>query len=278
MNDRVEFLGLSFDNLTLAEALERIERFIRDGTPRKIFTPNVALLMWARRDESLRQVYRTCDLVTVDGMAIYYAMRLLGIPIKESVSASLLFFPLLDLAQQKGYGVFLLGAKPDVVQEAVQRLQMQFPRLRIVGWHHGYFDLKAADPIVDLIRQARPDILLLGMSSPLKERFVEKYLSTMQVPVSIGVGGMFDIAAGRARFASPLVRKLCLEWLYRLVQEPRRMWKRYLTTNPAFILLVLRELLRRKRPTLFPRWEDHPDGQEPHKSMAKCKATDREQT
>jgi N-acetylglucosaminyldiphosphoundecaprenol N-acetyl-beta-D-mannosaminyltransferase len=243
---RVEFLGLRFDDLSLAEALDTIEGFVRERTPRKIFTPNVALLMWSRKDPFLRRVYRSCDVVTVDGMAIYYALHLLGDPVQVCLSASLIFHPLLGLAQARGYRVYLLGAKEPILRQAVDNLGRQFPGLRIVGAHDGYFDVDDAGAVVAEIRRARPDILLLGMSTPLKERFAERYLEEMGVPVTVGVGGMFDIAAGVARFAPPWIRKLCLEWLYRLVQEPRRLWRRYLTTNFAFLWLVQRELVRRR--------------------------------
>jgi N-acetylglucosaminyldiphosphoundecaprenol N-acetyl-beta-D-mannosaminyltransferase len=246
MSDRVEFLGLCFDQLTLGEVLGRIELFVRERTPRKIFTPNVALLIWSRKDRFLRNVYRSCDIVTVDGMAIYYALHLIGTPVKESLSASLMFFPLLGLAQERGWGVYLLGAKEPVLQAAVRNLKQRFPSLRIVGARNGYFDADNPSDVVCDIRRAAPDILLLGMSTPMKERFAAEHLEEMNVPVTLGVGGMFDIAAGLAKFAPRWIRILCLEWLYRLVQEPRRMWRRYLTTNVAFLWLLQKELIRRR--------------------------------
>ena len=246
MNEKVEFLGLPFDDLSVEEALDRIEEFIDEGVPRKIFTPNVFLLLAAREDGFLRSVYRSCDMLTVDGMAIFYALRLLGTPVKASASASLFFYPLLERARQKGHGVYLLGAREEIVREAVERIEAQYEGIRIVGWHNGYFDVNDASEIVEDIRRAKPDVLLVGMSSPLKERFVVNYLHEMNVPVSLGVGGMLDIAAGRAQFAPNWIRKLCLEWLYRLVQEPKRMWRRYATTNPVFCWLVLKELVKRQ--------------------------------
>lgn len=245
--ERIEILGLPFDNLDMAEALQRIEEFIENRAPTKIFTPNVALLVWARSDPFLKKVYESCDMVTVDGMAIYYASRILGTPLKESLSASLLFFPLLGICQEKGYGVYLVGAQNDVVNDAAKELQKQYPDLRILGLHHGYFDME--DPPAELIKDIqdkRPDVLFVGMSTPYKERFVESNIQRMNVPVSLGVGGMFDIAAGRAHFAPEWIRKLCLEWLYRLLQEPRRMWRRYLTTNSVFLWLLVREIVRRR--------------------------------
>lgn len=246
MTEKVEILGLSFDNLTMQEALATIGQFIQERRPRKIFTPNVQLLIWSRKDPFLHKVYQSCDLLTVDGMAIYYASKLLGTPFKASLSASLMFIPLLKIAEQKGYRVYLVGAKDAVVRKAVDNIKNDYPRINIVGWHHGYFDVTAPGELISDIKTKRPDILLIGMTSPMKELLVETNLLEMNVPVSLGVGGMFDIAAGEADFAPDWIRKICLEWFYRLVQEPRRMWRRYLYSNSVFVWLILKELVCRR--------------------------------
>ncbi len=242
---RISFLGLEFDNVDMKEALSRIEQFIQLKKPSHIFTPNVALLVWARKDPFLRHAYNSCDLLTVDGMAIYYALRLVGTPVKESLSASVLFHPLLRLSQEKEYKIYMVGAREEVVKKAVHNLGEEFPGLRIVGHHHGFFDTAAPpEELIRDIREKEPDIMLVGMSSPHKERFITVGMQNLCVPVSLAVGGMFDIAAGEAKFAPVWIRKLCLEWLYRLAQEPRRMWKRYLTTNSVFLWLLLRVVIK----------------------------------
>ena len=209
-----------------------------------MWTPNVAVLVESRQDESLRTAWESADLVTVDGMAIYYSSHLLGTPVPEAVSASLLFFELLALARDKGLSVFLLGAEDEVVRAASAWAAATYRPLRIAGVHHGYFEPDRAGEVAELIRRSAPDILLVGMSSPLKERFVQAHRDAMGVPVTLGVGGMFDIAAGRCRLAPKLVRKMCLEWLWRLAQEPRRLWRRYAVTNTVFLGLLLREIAR----------------------------------
>ncbi len=246
-DNRVPFLGLNFDNLDLPGALARIEQFIAERKPRMIFTPNVALLVWSRSDAFLKKTYTRCDMVTVDGMAIYYAMKILGSPLKESLSASVMFYPLFELSQEKRYKIFMVGARESVIATAVANLRTQYPDARIVGFHHGYFDME--NPPAELVReiqQTEPDILMIGMATPYKEQFVVSNLAEMNVPVSLGVGGMFDIAAGEAHFAPVWIRKLALEWLYRLLQEPRRMWKRYLTTNSVFVCLFIVEFIKRR--------------------------------
>lgn len=247
MNDRIPFLGLNFDNLDLDEALSRLESYIAERTPRKIFTPNVALLVWSRHDPFLRDTYNSCDMVTVDGMVLYYALRILGTPLKASLSASLMFYPLFRLSQEKGYRIYMVGAQRDTLTKAVANLNEQFPGADIVGSHHGYFDMEhPPQELLDDIKRSQPDILMLGMATPYKEKFVQSNMADMNVPVSLGVGGMFDIAAGETHFAPIWIRKLALEWLYRLLQDPRRMWKRYLTTNTVFIALFLKEFVTKR--------------------------------
>jgi len=246
MRDRVDFLGLSFDRVSLDEALARIEEFIQEGTPHKVFCPNVALLIWSRRDEELRRVYETCDLLPADGMGIYYASRLLGDPVPEMVSAVILFFKLIERAAEKGYRLYLFGTKQEILEKAVDNLRRQYPTLNIVGHRNGYFTPEDEPQIVQEIARVHPDILFLGMSSPLKERFVERNLKQMGVPVCLGVGGSFDVAAGVYKLAPEWMKKLALEWFYRLMQEPRRLWKRYLTTNTVFVVLVLKAFVTRR--------------------------------
>jgi len=246
MGDKVNILGLPFDRITMNQALAVIEEFIQEGKPHKIFCPNVSLLIWARRDGSLRKIYETCDLLPVDGMGITYASRLLGDPLPEKVSAVILFFRLIEISAKKGYKIFLFGAKQEILEKAIYNLKQQYPDLNIVGYRNGYFNRTEEKIIAQEIAKARPDILFVGMSSPLKEYFVERYLKEMNVPVSLGVGGSFDIAAGVYKLEPDWMSKAALAWFYRLIQEPRRMWKRYLTTNTIFLFLVLKELISRR--------------------------------
>jgi len=242
---KIDFLGYTLDNLSLEEALSRIEQFIQEGKPRMVFGLNAALFVWSLSDEHLQRVYQASDLLTADSMGIYYASRLLGQRVRGPVSAVSLFFRLIEEASIKGYRIYLLGGREEVVRKAVENLRAERPGLNIVGWHHGYFDLKNNEQVVASIRKAKPDILFVGMSTPLKERFISKNLEKMKVPVCIGVGGSFDIAAGLYKRAPRWVSRLCLEWLYRLIQEPGRLWKRYATTNAVFIYVVLKASLRR---------------------------------
>ncbi len=141
-----------------------------------------------------------------------------------------------------------MGAKPEVVEKAVENLQKNYPGIRIAGYHDGYFDPDHAPQIAKAIQEAKPDCLFVGMSTPLKEQFLQKYIPEMDVPISLGVGGGIDILAGRYRWAPAWIRKLGLAWFYRLWCEPRRMWKRYLTTNTIFLWLFCKALIKKAFP------------------------------
>lgn len=241
-SSQIHLLGVRFDNLTTVEAADRIEEFIRDRQPVKVLSRNAAIRVIEDRNPVLRQFYATSDLVTVDGMAFVYLGRLLGHPFKEMTGGPSLWYELLRRAALRGYRIFLLGAREDTLKKAVARLCQQRPGLRIVGYQHGYFKPEEEDPIVEAIRQSNADILMVGMSSPMKERFLERNLDRLGVPACIGVGGAIDVFAGLYQLAPAWIRKACLEWLYRVWQEPRRLARRYLVSNTRFLLLVLREL------------------------------------
>jgi N-acetylglucosaminyldiphosphoundecaprenol N-acetyl-beta-D-mannosaminyltransferase len=153
-------------------------------------------------------------------------------------------YRLLERASEKGYRVFFFGAKEEVLQRVLEVVHKQYTGVQIAGSHHGYFTAAEELAIVNKIRVAEPDILLVAFGTPKKELWVKRYLSATGVPVIHGVGGSFDVMAGVVRRAPFWMQRSGLEWFFRLLQEPRRMWRRYLITNTLFVLLVLREWLR----------------------------------
>jgi len=235
-------LGVRFDNLTTVEAADQIECFIHEGRPRMILARNAAIRVMEDQDFSLHHIYETSDLVTVDGMAFVYLGRLFGRPFKEMTGGPALWYELLRRAALKGYRIFFLGGREDILRKAVARLQEQYPDLQVVGCHNGYFKAEEEDEIVETIRQSRAQILMVGMSPPMKERFLEKHLNRMDVPASIGIGGAIDLFAGVCTLAPSWMRILCLEWLYRVWQEPRRLLRRYVVSNTRFLLLVIKQV------------------------------------
>jgi len=240
--DSIHLLGVRFHNLTTHEAANQIEEFIRDGRPRMILARNAAIRVMEDQDPWLQRLYHTSDLVTVDGMAFIYLGRLLGYPFKEMTGGPSLWYEVLRRAALRDYRVFLLGAEEETLRRAVAKLRQQCPGLQIVGWQNGYFRPEEEDRVVDAIQQLRPHILMVGMSSPMKERFLESNAQRLGVPACIGIGGAIDIFAGVHKLAPSWMRKACLEWAYRVWQEPRRLLKRYLISNARFVLLVLEYL------------------------------------
>ncbi|MFH1778278.1 MAG: WecB/TagA/CpsF family glycosyltransferase [Candidatus Omnitrophota bacterium] len=241
--DRFKFIGLDFHNYTLGEAISKLEEFIRTGTPHAVFTPTAELIVRAYEDPNLKGIYNHTDLLTIDSFVVYYAARMCRKPVKEPVSAVRLMFNFLPVAQKKGYRLYLLGAKEEIITLTVEKLKTAYPGINIIGWHNGYFDFDNPKDVIHDIQNKKPDVLFVAMSSPLKENFITKNLEILNIPVSIGVGGSFDIIAGKAKLAPPWISRIGFEWFYRLVQEPGRLWRRYLVTNTKFLQLLLQELV-----------------------------------
>lgn len=242
----VILLGCRIDALTFTETLNEIDRLVQAGTPVQHCVVNASKIVLMQKDHRLRKIVSACPLVNADGQAVVWAAHALGLALPERVTGVDLFVSLLGLAEERGYGVYFLGAARDVVEATVQQACVKHPGLRVSGWHDGFWD-PASEDVTALVREACPDILFVGMPSPGKEYWLADNLERMAVPFSMGVGGSFDIYAGKLRRAPRLMQRSGLEWFYRLAQEPRRMWRRYLVGNAAFLRLVVRELLSRRR-------------------------------
>jgi N-acetylglucosaminyldiphosphoundecaprenol N-acetyl-beta-D-mannosaminyltransferase len=250
--------GVPIHAMTMSQTLDVCEQAIRLRKPLMIGVVNAAKIVNMRRTPILGQAVLQSDLVLADGMAIVWASRLLRHPLPERVAGIDLFERLLQLANRQGFSVYLLGATQNVMDRLVARITRQYPNLRIVGSRDGYFKDEEHEQIATHIRDAKPDMLFLGMTSPKKEVFLARWSAYMQVAVCHGVGGSFDVLSGQTKRAPATWQKLGLEWLYRVVQEPRRMWRRYLVTNTLFLWLLLREFFH-ATPPLVPQANDGTD-------------------
>lgn len=208
---------------------------------------NAAKLVALRDDPALAEAVRGCDLITADGQAVVWASRLLRDPLPERVAGIDLMYRLLALAEDRGHGVFILGAHQAVLEEAVEKLRGMHPRLQLCGYRHGYFDDDEAAAVAADVRDSGADLLLVAISSPRKEEFLARYREVMDLPLVMGVGGSIDVVAGRTRRAPRWAQRAGLEWLFRLAQEPRRLLKRYAWTNARFLWAVGAQLLTRRR-------------------------------
>jgi N-acetylglucosaminyldiphosphoundecaprenol N-acetyl-beta-D-mannosaminyltransferase len=245
---RVVVCGCEIDRVDLDEAIAVCEDAIKSRRFVQHMAINVAKLVAMRRDQRLREGIAQCELVTADGQPVVWASRLLGDPLPSRVPGIDLMERLLALAAERGYRVYILGAEREILERAVARMRSEHPMLQLAGYRDGYYDDADEPGIARSIRTARPDILFVAMSSPRKEFFLARYRERLEVPFVMGVGGAIDVYAGLRRRAPVLWQKLGLEWLFRLLQEPRRLGRRYLATNTQFVGLLLREVLFRSRP------------------------------
>ena len=241
-NNRVRILGCEIDNLSMQETLDEIERMIDSDEYHQHVVVNVDKIVKANRNPELKQVINSCSLINVDGMPVVWASRLLGKPLKERVTGVDLFCNLIELSEKRRWRVFLLGAQEEVVRKVVAVLKDKYPLLDIVGYRNGYWSDDEEQSIVEFVRDKKPDLLFVAISSPKKERFLGLHQPFMKVPFSMGVGGTFDVVAGITRRAPRWMQNTGLEWFYRFLQEPRRMFHRYFVEDVYFFWLLAKEL------------------------------------
>lgn len=243
--DRAELLGCRIDRLDMQATVERCIDLIHRGEFTQHVSINAAKLVAMHRDPELRAIVDSCEIINADGQAVVWASRLLGDPLPERVAGVDLMGALVERAERDGLGIYILGAKADVLETAVARLRERHPDLIVSGYRDGYFSDEESAQVAEEIRASGAHMLFVAMSSPKKEYWLGEYGPHLDVPFVMGVGGSVDVIAGITRRAPRIWQRLGIEWLYRLLQEPRRMFRRYLTTNVAFIGLVTRGMLAR---------------------------------
>lgn len=244
---RRDLFGLPLDALTLGETVTLCMDAVEAGDQLEVGVVNAAKVVKLRRDPALRDAILGCDLIVADGQSVVWASRVLRRPLPERVAGIDLFQRLLYTAEIQGRSVYLLGARPEVLERTIARIRAQHPGLKIAGSHHGYYPDDEAPSVADDINASGADLLFLGMTSPKKEIFTAMYGARSGAKVVHGVGGSFDVLAGVVRRAPRAWQRMGCEWLYRALQEPRRLGRRYLTTNVAFAGLVAREWMRTLR-------------------------------
>jgi N-acetylglucosaminyldiphosphoundecaprenol N-acetyl-beta-D-mannosaminyltransferase len=217
---------------------------------RILLTANASHLVALQDDPALRQAADAADLVTPDGMSLVWAARLLGAPMPERVTGIDLLQALLAEAPARGLRVFLLGAKPAVIEGFVAQCRRDYPGLEIAGWRDGYFKPAEHEAVVRQIAESQADMLFVAMPSPFKDVWCERHRDRLGVKLIMGVGGAFDVLAGLVPRAPGWMQAAGLEWAWRLWLEPRRLWRRYLVGNSRFLWLVARERLRRRQPAV----------------------------
>lgn len=246
MNQRIKMMGCHIDNLSMEETLKVIETFIKSGLPHQHVVVNVDKLVKASRDEQLRRIINECALVNVDGMPVVWASRLLGKTLKERVAGVDLFEALMCRAAKMGWRVYLLGAREEVISKVKYIYEQKYPGMIVAGYRNGYWKQEEESAVVNDIKLAKADLLFVAISSPKKEQFLGQYLAEMKIPFAMGVGGTLDVAVGNIKRAPLWMQKSGLEWFYRFLQEPRRMFKRYFIDDLVFFQLLTKEFFAKQ--------------------------------
>lgn len=247
MRKLIIMMGIPIDDLSMSEVLDRLELFIArgraTGKSHQVATVNADFVVKAMRDPELRYLLQEADLATADGMPLVWGARLLGVNLPGRVTGADLIPALATRAAEQGYSMYLLGAGPGVAQRAAEVLQAENPGLQLAGCQSPpYGSILEMDPaILAEIKASRPDILLVAFGNPKQEKWIGMYGAQLGVPVMIGVGGTLDFLAGNVRRAPDWMQQAGLEWLYRLLQEPRRMWKRYVADLLGFSIFFSRQ-------------------------------------
>ena len=243
----LEVLGVPFAQLSPEEAIAEAERLFEDPDPKWIAVENVHAVNLATGDPAHRDVLRRADLVLNDGKGTLLAGRLLGKPFPADLNGNYFTPLLLDCAASRGWSTFLLGAAPGIVERAADLLSARHPGLKIVGTHNGFIPDDGHEEVAAQIREAGTELLLVGMGMPRQEQWVDRYVEATGVRLASTVGAFYDFQVGEVPRAPQWMNRLGLEWLFRLVTEPRRLWKRYLIGNPLFVFRVLRQRLGTRR-------------------------------
>lgn len=236
---KVSIYGIPFSKLNMEDTVKLLVDHIDDGRSIQVITANPIMVMAALENDKNMAVMKQADLIVPDGTGIVWAANKFGDPVVERVTGFDLLHELMKAGEKRKWKVYLLGAASDVVQAAAERLQEQYPSISIVGYRDGFFKSDEDEDVVEQVRAANPDLLFVARGADTQEPWIAKYRHQLEVPLMMGVGGSFDVISGKAKRAPKLVQKLRIEWLYRLVKEPKRFMR--MLALPKFAWKVMRD-------------------------------------
>lgn len=240
MVNRIQILGINIDPLTMAETVEKVDRIIIEKTPLHLMGVNADKINQCHSDEVIKKIVNESGIINADGASVVLAGRFLGQSIPERVAGIDLMQELLNLSNRKGYSVYFLGAKEEVLQDMLSIFKETYPQLKVVGFRNGYFTEHDEEAIQEAIRVKNPDLVFVGITSPKKEYLIQKFMDNGLQSVFMGVGGSFDVLSGHIKRAPLWMQKAHLEWLFRVANEPKRLFKRYFVGNATFVKKVLK--------------------------------------
>lgn len=245
---RVNICGVKIDNYSFNDVIERITNHAMKGViPSYVVTPNAQHVLSLQRDADFRNIYEKAFLAVPDGVSLLWSAKFLQTPLNGRVNGTDLFEELSAVAERKGLKIFLLGGRPGAAEAAKRTLQARHPNLQIVGTHCPPYGFESQPEelasINSKIKAAAPDILFVGLGAPKQEKWIYQNYQDLGVPVSLGIGVSFELVADMVQRAPLWMQKWGLEWLFRLIVEPKRLWKRYVMGNPQFMWLVIKQRL-----------------------------------
>lgn len=258
--DKVNMFNINFDNITFADLME----FILDAKKNKkqtyILTCNVDHVVQTTKDREFAEIYSNADLVVADGVPIMWASKLIKRPLKQKISGSDILPVLGKEFEKNEVSLFFLGAAEGIAFKAAENLRKKYQNIKIVGCYSPTYGFEnneeENEKILDKIKSAKPDVLMVGVGAPKQEKWIYKYYKQYDVPVSIGVGATFDFISGNVVRAPAILQTLGLEWFWRFLQEPKRLFHRYFIEDSKFIVLIIKELLKNKKAINFQKNEE----------------------
>lgn len=259
---KIKLFDFPFDNFDYEDLMKYIDHTVSGGKPSYMVTCNVDHLIKLKKDEHFRQIYAEAGSIVADGMPLVWASKILRKPLKQRVSGADMLNSLGSSLEARGYRMFFLGAAEGVAERAKQQLLQKYPKLQIVGTHSPSYGFEKNEVenerIIEMIRKTKPDIVWVGVGAPKQEKWIHHYHHRYGAALSIGVGATFDFISGQVQRAPLLVQRMGVEWVWRLLQEPKRLWRRYLIDDMQFLGMLLTEVKknrRKKRDGTKPEWE-----------------------
>lgn len=246
-NERITILNVEIDVLSVKETIELVEKYVIKKEPLHLMGVNADKINECKKRPRLAQIVNSCGIINADGASVILASKFLGKPLPERVAGVDLMQDLVALSAEKNYSIYLLGARLEVVKKTAEVLYQRYPTLNISGIHDGYFKEEEWSSLSAELKKVNPDFVFVGITSPIKEYLIEFLQEDGNNAVFMGVGGSFDVISGKISRAPQWMQKANLEWLFRVIQEPRRLFKRYFIGNRKFISAVIKEKLSMKR-------------------------------
>jgi N-acetylglucosaminyldiphosphoundecaprenol N-acetyl-beta-D-mannosaminyltransferase len=247
--DKRDILGIGFSNLSAAELFTHLDDGIGRGERRQLcFVPTNSILA-ARKNEAVMRAYQQADVVMCDGVPVYWASKFLSRPLKQRYTGFDFFPQFIAHAADKGYRIFLMGAKPGVADDLQKMYKAKFPAIKIKGVYSPpfakEFSVDENNAMINMINESGTDVLFVSLTAPKQDLWIHQHLPQLNVKLAIGIGAAFDAENGKIKRAPLLMQQMGLEWFYRFLQEPRRLFKRYFLEAPVFILVVIKEKFKR---------------------------------